>query len=513
MELSNSICVLDHVGNHTLCEYLNIHCDSHYFFAAKAYYCTNKSPSPSLALSYSIEILIVIAIVVMLLGLVVSNYLLYCVTNFTELLGINNKVLSFFIIPLTNSLPDLFNYHVAMNSDSVDLALGQVIGANLITFTIVIGLICIFCPFSVQENRGIIIGMAWALGMILILGFVLSDSKINIMECLLMCVLFFCYAWSLHHFDTRDDCGFMEVESVVSHKSNNADETTSLLPEHRDSLIEDRENFQVRKSFPQRILDGLADVFDHLIFVFIPISKCTFRKLKRNEHKLKSTLFESHFFHLWMVIVSCVLLNFNTLQLSVQWVICGAIIIYLICELARRHANETSCNVLVDVASTCNSLGIISLLTKVVVQLIKNLGVIWRVSEYTMGLLVFSIVNSITDIAMNVLLSTNLGPALGVNSCLGTCLLLILFGIGLNGLFKLLANGASDKTLFDEALYFTLSPEIYLSSAALFIIVLTYILYLPLNRWQLDRRIGVFGICAWITTTIACLVLDFHSNA
>lgn len=510
--VSSTVCSFEHIGNETFCDYIDFHCDPHFFFAAKTFYCSLNYPSLAWTISFSGGLLIVIGILVALLGLIVSNYLLYCVTNFTELLGINHKVLSFFVVPLTNSLPDLFNYHTAIQGDSVDLALGQVIGANLITFTIIIGLICIICPFSVRGEKGIIIGLVWALIMILILAFVLSDSRINFLECSLICTLFFCYTWSLYILDEHDDTKTLEIEAVVSNKGMIVNEAASLIQGTSINANSDLEYREIYQSRSQRVIDFIADVIDHVIFIFIPISKRTLHRLKRNEHSFKNYLFGSHFFHIWMIFVSCLLLNFNVLHFSRIGFGVTTLLLCSVFEVLRRYVDEDLCNILVDIASICNSLGIISFLTSAVIELLKNLGSIWKISEYTMGLLVFSIVNSINDIAMNVLLSKNVSPELGVHSCFGTCLILILLGIGFSGLWKLLSSTSGDSPL-KSLLHFTLSPEIYLSTISLILIVGFDLLYLPLNGWKMDRKMGIFSICAWVATTVVCLYFDFRLNS
>lgn len=507
MELLNSSCVLEHTRNLTSCQYIKSHCDPSFFFAAKSYYCSISYPSFWLALCYSAVLLSAVAIMMIILSLIVSNYLLYCVTNFTDLLGINHKVLSFFVIPLTNSLPDLFNYHTAMKSDSVDLILGQVIGANLITFTIIIGLISVISPFSIRSSNGIVLGLVWAWVMILILAFVLSDSKVNLFECVLMCALFLIYAWSLYFLKSNEVSNDLQIEAVVSNKGNPIDERTVLLA----NTSVNGEVADPRKPPYRAIIDGFTEGFDHLIFFFIPISKLTLHRLKRNEHSFKVLLFNSHFFHFWMVIESCLLFNYNTFKIRNLWAVGIATLIYITFEVARRSANDVSCNIIVDIASILNSLGIISLATRATLQLLKNLGAIWRFSEYTMGLLIFSLVNSLNDIAMNVLLSANLSPGLGVNSCLGTCLISILFGIGMNGIVRLLSR-KSNSGVWRDALLFTLSPEIYLSTASLLIVILLYLIYVPWNDWRFDRRIGIFAMSAWLATTVSCLLMDFRLN-
>lgn len=504
MRIHNSYCTVDPLLNQTSCDYITYHCDSKFFFVARAYYCSTNA-SLWRALCYSVGLLVLIGIIVMILGLIVSNYLLYCVTNFTDLFGINHKVLSFFIIPLTNSLPDLLNYHVAIKDDSVDLVLGQVIGANLMSFTIVMGLICYICPFFVDENKIIVYGLVWALLMISILAYVMSDSKVNLLECSLMCILYFIYAWGLYFLNIQEATEDAGMETGVTNKPNILDEHSFLISH---PIFENHENTDLCPN--SSLFERLMDVVDCLLFVFIPVSRPTLQRLQRIDSPFRSALFSSKIFHLWLVFVSCVLLNLSTFRLKANYIACVIATFYVTFEIVRRYADETCCNVLADVVSICNSLAFLSCITKALIQLLKNLGVIWKISEYSMGLLVFSIVNSINDIVMNILLSTKLSPTLGVSSCLGTSFILILFGIGFNGFVRLATRASNCET--HGALCFNLSSEIYISTASLIAIVLLYILYLPLNQWKFDQRIGIFGIFVWVATTVSCLIMDFKMN-
>lgn len=508
---TNFMCTLSHSMNITSCQYISNYCDTNYYFAAKSYYCSNDYPSVWISLSYTLMLIASIGILMLLLGLIVSNYLLFCVTNFTNLFGIGEKVFSFFVVPLTNSLPDLFSYQSAMESESVDLVLGQVIGANLITFTIIIGLIGIVSPFSVRGNITIYVGFLWAMGMITILAFVLSDSKVTLIECVIVFALFVMYAWNIYFLGVQELRTAPLVNSEDPTKSPLMSETTSLLASlsnDQDNLILDtRDDTSMHRSCVEHFLNGI----DHFIFLLIPVSKLTLHRLNGNEQWAKVALFDSRIFHFWMVLVSLVLLNCNTIRADTLWVCGAATLSYLALELTKAFSNEYSSNVLLDLASIVNSLGIISVVTRATILLLKNLGAIWDISEYSMGLLVFSLVNSLNDIAMNVLLSTNLGPTLGVNSCLGTCLISILLGIGLNGVLRILTCNLIHQTR-TKALEFDISPEIYVSTAALLAVILMYILYLPWNDWNLDRRAGVAGIFVWITTTLACLYMDVRAG-
>ena len=94
--------------------------------------------------------------------------------------------------------------------------------------------------------------------------------------------------------------------------------------------------------------------------------------------------------------------------------------------------------------------------------IIENLGVIWQISDYLLGLIVFAISNSLNDGITNVTISTKINPILGINSCIGTPLLIILLGIGGSGL---IVTSRSYKDIL-----FNLTDNVVISAAGLILV-------------------------------------------
>ena len=130
-----------------------------------------------------------------------------------------------------------------------------------------------------------------------------------------------------------------------------------------------------------------------------------------------------------------------------------------------------------------------------IIILLKNLGLIWRISDYILGLIVFSVSNSVNDLITNLTLATKINPILGINSCLGTPLLLILLGIGI--------NGAVVTSRTKHPVKFHLTNNIIISTFALLVTIILLLIYLPLNKWHFDKKLG-YTLLAWyvIITTI-----------
>jgi len=133
---------------------------------------------------------------------------------------------------------------------------------------------------------------------------------------------------------------------------------------------------------------------------------------------------------------------------------------------------------------------------------LKNLGLIWKISDYILGLLVFSISNSINDVITNITLATKINPILGINSCLGTPLLIILLGIGFNGFLVI------QKTPHGGAIKFDLKSSVILSTTALIATVVFILIYLPAKKWKFDRTLGMILVSWYLLVALINLYLE-----
>ena len=133
--------------------------------------------------------------------------------------------------------------------------------------------------------------------------------------------------------------------------------------------------------------------------------------------------------------------------------------------------------------------------------IIENLGVIWQISDYLLGLIVFAISNSLNDGITNVTISTKINPILGINSCIGTPLLIILLGIGGSGL---IVTSRSHKDIL-----FNLTDNVVISAAGLIFSICCLIIYLPWNNYRVDAKIGNFLLLLYIVMTGVEICLEY----
>ena len=511
-EPNSQKCIIDGVKNISYCEHIELFCNPNYFRYAQLYYCSKFYPSTTLTILISTGLVILIGILTKILSTIISNYLVFCVVNFSEMIGSNNNTLGLIILPLTNSLPDLINFYTAMKSDSTDLVLGQIVGASLINFTLIIGLICWLYPFRTDNRTRDYTTFLWDLGVFSFLIIILEDGKVTMKECIGLTIFFICYmVWS-HKEDVAQEDDLSAIENAI------ADTTifpislsTNLLEQGNDnimdsaslkSVVEQEEKFDV--------WEVINILFDHAIFLFIPISETII--VSNHMSYIKRLIHRTFLFRFWLTGVTTSLIYFWFNGTITLWI--APLLFFAFCfeEVLRCSCSGTVICLILDVICVLNSFLIISNLTKIALQILKNLAIIWNVSEYSMGLFVFSVVNSINDIVMNVLMSQNVQPSLGVKSSLGTCILIFSIGIGFNGILCMLQNNRDGVPLLERSLKFTLDHEIYASATMLMVMLGIYLIYIPANNWRFDRRIGAFAMVFWFITNGLCLVIEMKSK-
>lgn len=189
----------------------------------------------------------------------------------------------------------------------------------------------------------------------------------------------------------------------------------------------------------------------------------------------------------WYVITTCLFTNFQFLNLPASHLILLIVTLISLVGLTHDYMPTSYKEIFVNLVGVFLSIIITSNITLEILQILKNLGLIWRISEYLLGLVVFSISNSLNDFVTNLTLSA-INPSFGINACLGTPMITILLGIGFNGLFL------SRKD--HESIKFALTKSVVISMVSLVMVILMYLVYLPLNKWQFDKRIGYISI-AW----------------
>ncbi|KAI5948886.1 hypothetical protein KGF57_005079 [Candida theae] len=611
------------------CSYIEQNCNVSYFKLAQLYYCQFHNVASLIFISSSI--LFSLCLILLSLSILVSNYLFRNLNELTIKLGLNNQILSFILIPLTNSLADLINYHIALDQGSSNLVIGQLMGSILIMFTVIIGSIAVLTRgFKVEHPKILIIDLGWILAVLVLFAYILSDGKINQLECIIMCCVYVSYVVFLSIFD-KEKLRDYDEELLIEHQDgeDNAEQgeygegygyprileqpynvedaleiisndehsygsvrsisrsvsplnsprnspvssplgskvaspahvspLTSPLPvssiapsqslpnigtvegqgqgqgqnhgdeeHHNNDVIDEAVDYlsvhyipkdhntsppvpsrpqyhsNSRQSsyrsqshrqhshhqpFPKRLLTLTFQYICNLIeFVFIfliPFHRC----IEFEDSQWKTQLRQHKYLPVWYLFETPLLYNYQFIRFDLQLFLPVVVISILITLYLKRFINMNTKIVLVSIVGTLNSLIIISNISIYILQILKNLGLIWKISDYILGLLVFSISNSINDVITNITLATKINPILGINSCLGTPLLIILLGVGFNGLLVIEKSGVT-------SIKFDLKPSVILSTTALIVTVAFILVYLPAKKWRFDRTLGV-ALVSW----------------
>ncbi len=128
------------------------------------------------------------------------------------------------------------------------------------------------------------------------------------------------------------------------------------------------------------------------------------------------------------------------------------------------------------------------------ITILKNIGVIFRISESLLGLTILALGNSTGDLISNLTLAELNLSVIGINACFGSPLLYILIGIGINGLIVNFENSS-------QFLKLKIDLNFKMSSFGLILMLIFYAVAIPLNGWFIDRKIGIIGVTWWCIIT------------
>jgi cation:H+ antiporter len=149
-------------------------------------------PAPTRSIWFEIG-MIIIGLAVLLGG---AHLLLTGAVEIAELLGISQVVIGLTIVAIGTSLPELATSTVAAYKNEPDVALGNVIGSNVMNILAILGLTALILPISTADIRffdmSVLLGSA-LLGLLLIWsGFVL-----NRIEGAILLIAYLAYIYSL----------------------------------------------------------------------------------------------------------------------------------------------------------------------------------------------------------------------------------------------------------------------------------------------------------------------------
>jgi sodium/potassium/calcium exchanger 6 len=156
----------------------------------------------------------------------------------------------------------------------------------------------------------------------------------------------------------------------------------------------------------------------------------------------------------------------------------------------------------------------ISTIANEVVGVLKAFGVILGISDAILGLTIFAVGNSLSDLVANVTIAKLGYPVMALSACFGGPMLNILLGIGLSGLYvtirhslKYHAKHPHRPTKY-KPFQVEVSATLMISGVTLLITLVGLLVVVPLNGWRMDRKVGWGLIALWSLSTIGNVIVE-----
>jgi solute carrier family 24 (sodium/potassium/calcium exchanger), member 6 len=160
------------------------------------------------------------------------------------------------------------------------------------------------------------------------------------------------------------------------------------------------------------------------------------------------------------------------------------------------------------------SIAWISTIAGQVVGALKALAVILNMSHAIMGLTIFAVGNSLGDLVADVTVARLGYPVMALSACFGGPMLNILLGIGLSGSY-ILIRGANhrmekhpDKDFKFKSYHIDVGNTLIVSGGTLLFTLVGLLIFVPMNRWVMSKRIGWTLIAVWVVSTVGNVVLE-----
>lgn len=163
----------------------------------------------------------------------------------------------------------------------------------------------------------------------------------------------------------------------------------------------------------------------------------------------------------------------------------------------------------------------ISTIANEVVGVLKALGVIIGMSDAILGLTIFAVGNSLGDLVADITVAKLGYPIMALSACFGGPMLNILLGIGIGGMYMTIHKGQTkhhkhpNKPVHYQPYELQVSTTLIISGITLLVTLCGLLIFVPLNGWRMDRKIGIGLIALWLLSTtgnVICEVLGLGTE-
>jgi solute carrier family 24 (sodium/potassium/calcium exchanger), member 6 len=145
---------------------------------------------------------------------------------------------------------------------------------------------------------------------------------------------------------------------------------------------------------------------------------------------------------------------------------------------------------------------------------LKAFGVILGISDAILGLTIFAVGSSLGDLVANITVAKLGYPVMALSACFGGPMLNILLGIGLSGLYVTLRHGTKyhakhpKRPMKYKPFEIEVSTTLVISGVTLLTTLVGLLIFVPLNGWRMDRKVGWGLIALWSLSTIGNVVVE-----
>ncbi|KAF8905055.1 Sodium/calcium exchanger protein-domain-containing protein [Gymnopilus junonius] len=134
-----------------------------------------------------------------------------------------------------------------------------------------------------------------------------------------------------------------------------------------------------------------------------------------------------------------------------------------------------------------------------VVNVLQTFGFIFGLSDAIIGLTIFAVGNSLADLVANMSVAV-FAPIMGFAACFGGPMLNLLIGVGVSGSYII-----SQRS---EPYVLKLSTTLFVSAFGLLFLLVTTLIFVPLNDYFLTRRWGYLLIVTYTVIMIINIVVE-----
>ncbi|KAM8886202.1 mitochondrial sodium/calcium exchanger protein [Spinachia spinachia] len=472
-----------------------------------------------------------------ILGLTASKFFCPNLSAISTSLHLTHNVAGVTLLALGNGAPDVFSAIAAFSHPhTAGLAVGALFGAGIFVTTVVAGSVALVKPFAVASRpflRDVIfylVAVFWTFLMLFrgttALGETLGYLGLYVVYVLTVIISAYIYNRQKHSMTSSVQREAHDPE--VYHSSDSSDYEDVPCPtagsiqqefesEYRPLLPYSESTSQIllsslnpvdnrkwrRKSWGWRVFKVLKTPLEFLLLLCVPVVDPD-----KEDRNWRRPLNCFHLVTAPMVLVlafqSGMYGNYMIQGQFPLWLLMLLLGLFLSAIVFCSTTNECPprYHTLFAVLGFMVSAVLISAAASEVVSLLHMLGVALSLSNTVLGLTLLAWGNSIGDCFSDITIARQGYPRMAIAACFGGIIFNMLFGVGVGSLLQMVKTHSDVQFESQGLLTWVLTGSLGLSLVLSFVIV-------PLSRFHLDRRYGIFLIVFYAIFLLIALLTEF----